>query len=190
MKTPNGDLDSWPDPASSNARRSVFAQDLVVEGDATSSGPIEVRGNVIGSLRAPEITVAGSGRGEGSIVAPVLVVLGAVSGTASARSVQRAPSAVVQADVTHERIAIEVGAELDGRLQRKASQISQRKVWRQHLAGRQIAPPHLLSKGLRCCPLRFFHGGASLESCPSMRSDPAPGPQDGDVSTASPQHRC
>lgn len=120
MKTPNDDLDRWPDPVSSNARRSVFAQDLVIEGDASSSGPIEVQGNVVGSLRAPEITVASSGRVEGSVVAHDLVVLGAVSGMISARNVQLAPSAVVQADVTHERIAIEVGAELEGRLQRKA----------------------------------------------------------------------
>lgn len=119
MKTPNGDLDPWPNPASSNARRSVFAQDLVVEGDASSSGPIEVQGNVVGSLRAPEIIVAGSGRVEGSVVTHDLVVLGAVSGIISARNVQLAPSAVVQADVTHERIAIEAGAELEGRLQRK-----------------------------------------------------------------------
>jgi cytoskeletal protein CcmA (bactofilin family) len=118
MKTPHGDLDRWPDPAGANARRSVFAQDLVVEGDASSRGPIEVQGNVVGSLLAPEITVAGSGRVEGSVVD--LVVLGAVSGRVSARNVQLAPSAVVQADVTHERIAIDAGAELEGRLQRKA----------------------------------------------------------------------
>ena len=119
MKTQHGDLDRWPEPVSPNARRSIFAQDLVVEGDATSSGPIEVQGNVVGSLRAPEITVAGSGRVEGSVVAHDLVVLGAVSGMISARNVQLASSAVVQADVTHEQIAIEAGAELEGRLQRK-----------------------------------------------------------------------
>ena len=113
MKTQHGDLDRWPDPVSPNARRSIFAQDLVVEGDATSNGPIEVQGNVVGSLRAPEITVAGSGRVEGSVVAHDLVVLGVVSGRVSARNVQLAPSAVVQADVTHEQIAIEAGAELE-----------------------------------------------------------------------------
>ena len=101
MNTPNGDLDRWPDPAVANARRSVFAQDLVVEGDATSNGPIEVQGNVVGSLRAPEITVAGSGRVEGSVVAHDLVVLGVVSGRVSARNVHLAPSALVQADVIH-----------------------------------------------------------------------------------------
>jgi cytoskeletal protein CcmA (bactofilin family) len=47
-------------------------------------------------------------------------VLGAVSGTISARNIQLAPSAVVHADVIHERIAIEAGAELEGRLLRKA----------------------------------------------------------------------
>ena len=120
MKTPHGDLDRWPDPVSPNARRSIFAQDLVVEGDATSSGPIEIQGNVVGSLRAPEITVAGSGRVEGSVVAHELVVLVAVSGMIAARNVQLAQSAVVHADVIHERIAIEAGAELEGKLQRKA----------------------------------------------------------------------
>jgi cytoskeletal protein CcmA (bactofilin family) len=120
MKTPNGDLDRWPDPAVANARCSVFAQDLVIEGDAFSGGPIDVQGNVVGSLRAPEITVAGSGRVEGSVVAHDLVVLGAVSGMISARNVQLAPSALVQADIIHERIAIEAGAELEGRLHRNA----------------------------------------------------------------------
>jgi cytoskeletal protein CcmA (bactofilin family) len=46
-------------------------------------------------------------------------VLGAASGTISAQIVQLAPSAVVQADVVHESIRIEGGAELEGRLQRK-----------------------------------------------------------------------
>lgn len=91
MKTLHGDLDRWPDPASSGARRSVFAQDLVVEGDAYSIGTIEVQGNVIGSLRAPEITVAGSGRVEGSVAAHDLAVLGAVSVTCHWSFIQLRP---------------------------------------------------------------------------------------------------
>jgi cytoskeletal protein CcmA (bactofilin family) len=120
MKTSNGDLDRWPDPTGSNLRRSILAQDLIVEGDVTSSGPIDVQGRLVGLLRAPQVAVAGSGRVEGSIVAHDLSVLGAISGTISARNVQLAPSAVVRADVIHDRIAIEAGAELEGKLQRKA----------------------------------------------------------------------
>lgn len=120
MKTPHDDLDRWPDPASSNARRSVFAQDLVVEGDVTSLGPVDVHCKIIGSMRAPDIVIAGSGRVEGSVVANDLSVLGAVSGTISARNVQLAPSGVVHADISYERIAVEAGAELEGRLQSRA----------------------------------------------------------------------
>jgi cytoskeletal protein CcmA (bactofilin family) len=120
MKTPNGDLDHWPDPAGLNSRRSVIAPDLLVEGDVTSKGPIDVQGKILGSVRAPGVVVDGSGRVEGSIVAHDLSVLGVVSGTISAQNVQVAPGAVVNADVIHERIVIEAGAELEGRLQRKA----------------------------------------------------------------------
>lgn len=120
MKTPHGDLDRWPDPAGANARRSVFAHDLVIEGDATSGGPVDVHGKFIGSMRAPDIVIAGSGRVEGSVVANDLSVLGAVSGTISARNVRLAPSAVVHADISHERIAVEAGAELEGSLQSRA----------------------------------------------------------------------
>jgi cytoskeletal protein CcmA (bactofilin family) len=46
-------------------------------------------------------------------------VLGVISGDILARQVRLAPSAVVHADVTHDRIVIEPGAELEGRLARK-----------------------------------------------------------------------
>lgn len=111
MKTPNGALDRWLDQTGANVRSSVLAHDLVVEGDVTSSGPVDIQGYVV---------VAGSGRIEGSIVAHSLKVLGTASGTILARNVRLAPSAVVHADISHERIAVEAGAELEGSLQSRA----------------------------------------------------------------------
>ena len=119
MKPPNDDLQHWPDAAGPNSRPSVFAHDLVVEGDVTSSGPIEIQGKVVGLVRAPNVGIADSGRVEGSVVASDLSVLGMVSGEISARNVQLAVSARVHANVLHDRIAIEAGAELEGRLHRK-----------------------------------------------------------------------
>ena len=49
------------------------------------------------------------------------------------------------------------------------------------MAGRQIAPPHLPSEGLRCRSLRFFNGSTGFDARPAVGPDPAPGPQDGDV---------
>ncbi|ACM04226.1 Polymer-forming protein [[Luteovulum] sphaeroides subsp. megalophilum] len=120
MKTPNGQTASWPAPAAPDMRRSVVAPDLVVEGEMTSAGPVDVQGTVVGGVEAPEVVVAEAGRIEGSVTAHDLAVLGRISGSVSARQVRLGPSAVVQAHVLHERIAIEAGAELDGRLQRKA----------------------------------------------------------------------
>lgn len=110
---------NWPDAAKANASRSVLASDLVIEGDVTSDGPVDVQGRIVGSARSPEVVIASTGRIEGAVTAHSLSVLGFVSGSIAARHVQLSPSAVVHADVLHERFAIEAGAELEGRLQRK-----------------------------------------------------------------------
>jgi cytoskeletal protein CcmA (bactofilin family) len=117
---PNDKLPIWPDATGASARRSILAEGLVIVGDVTSEGPIEVHGKIVGSARAPEVVVAATGRIEGSVSAHDLSVQGFASGSVSARHAQLSPTAVIHADVLHERIAIEAGAELEGRLQRKA----------------------------------------------------------------------
>lgn len=117
--TLNDKFPIWPEAARANARRSILASDLVIEGDVTSEGAVDVHGKIVGSARAPEVVVAATGRIEGAVSAHDLSVLGFVSGSVSARYVQLSPAAVVHADVLHERIAVEAGAELEGQLQRK-----------------------------------------------------------------------
>lgn len=108
----------WPEPAQSGARDSVLASDLLVEGDVVSKGPVQVHGKIMGRVHAPDVVVASPGIIEGSVVALELTVQGAVSGDIAAKRVSFAASAVVLADVTHEQIAIESGARIEGRLKR------------------------------------------------------------------------
>ena len=115
----NDKISNWPGAAQANARRSLLAADLVIDGDVTSDGPVDVHGKIVGSASAPEVVVAATGRIEGTVSAHDLSVLGFVSGSVSARHIHLSPSAVVHADVLHERIVIEAGAELEGRLQRR-----------------------------------------------------------------------
>lgn len=115
----NDKIPNWPEAAQANARRSLLAVDLVIDGDVTSDSPVDVHGKIVGSASAPEVVVAATGRVEGTVSAHDISVLGFVSGSVSARHVQLTPSAVVHADVLHERIMIEAGAVLEGRLQRK-----------------------------------------------------------------------
>lgn len=116
---PNDKIPNWPEAAHANARRSLVAADLVIDGEVASDGPVDVHGKIVGSASAPEVVVAATGRVEGTVSAHDLSVLGFVSGSVSARHVQLSPSAVVHADVLHERIVIDAGAVLEGRLQRK-----------------------------------------------------------------------
>lgn len=115
MKNPNRDLDSWPDPASSNAAAAFSLRTLSSKAMPT---PVD-------RSRSKATSLAHCERQRSSWLAQVALMVsssptGTVSGAISARHVQLAPGAVVQADVIHERIAIEAGAELEGKLQRKA----------------------------------------------------------------------
>ena len=109
----------WPEPAKAGARRSVLAADLTIDGDVTSTGPVEVQGRISGQVTAPDILIASGGAIEGSAIANDLSVQGHISGCVDARNVSLAASAVVQADIFHERIAIEPGAGFEGQLKRR-----------------------------------------------------------------------
>ena len=108
----------WPEPVKAGARRSILAADLVVDGDVTSIGPVDVQGRVAGQVKAPEVLIAPTGVIDGTALAHDLTVQGQISGAIEARTVSLAASSVIQADVTHERIAIEAGAQIEGRLKR------------------------------------------------------------------------
>lgn len=111
---------AWSDAAAFGANRSRLAEDLEIDGDVSSEGPVDILGKIKGTVRASDVLISAQGRIVGSIVALSLSVHGTVEGKIQARSVSFAGSARVQADILHELIAIETGAGLEGRLKRKS----------------------------------------------------------------------
>ena len=89
---------------------------MEIDGDVSTTGPIDV----MGSLTAPEVLVSVTGRIAGQVTALDISVLGTIDGTIAAKSVLLSGSARVQADITHETIAVEAGAQFEGRLKRKS----------------------------------------------------------------------
>ena len=109
----------WPDAAAVGAKRSRLAEDMEIDGDVSSSGPIDILGKITGTVRAPEVLISAQGHVVGTVTALGLSVLGTIDGKIQARSVSVAGSARVQAEVFHELIAIETGAQLEGWLKRR-----------------------------------------------------------------------
>lgn len=110
---------TWPDATQAGAQPSVLSEDVQIDGEVRSTGPIELSGKITGQLTAPEVTIKANGSVNGRVNALNLTVQGGVEGTIMAKAVTLAKTAVVQAEITHELITIETGARLEGSLRRR-----------------------------------------------------------------------
>lgn len=94
---------------------SLIAESVAVEGDLASDGDVHLDGAIKGDLRVTRLTIGESGRVEGAVRAETVEVRGAVLGSISARQVRLCATARVTGDITHGELAVEAGAEFEGR---------------------------------------------------------------------------
>ena len=107
-----------PRPAASpgaNAGRSVLGADLRITGEITTTGSVEVLGEIDGNLSAHGLTIGAAGLMRGSVQAHTVEVKGKLDGKVTCESFTLRSSAEVKADVTTSGIVIESGAVMDGR---------------------------------------------------------------------------
>jgi cytoskeletal protein CcmA (bactofilin family) len=102
---------------------SIVSADLRIKGNLDSEGDIQINGVVDGDVRSRLVTVGESGVINGSVRADVLRVMGTVNGRITARAVEILHTAKVTADVDHETLAVEAGAQLHGFCKRPDSQV-------------------------------------------------------------------
>lgn len=98
--------------------RSVLSADIRLSGDLTSSGTVEVLGEINGDIVAQTLIVGGEGRVVGTVRAETLEVRGTLEGKASCVSFTLRAAAQVTAEVNYETLVIESGAQVDGRFAR------------------------------------------------------------------------
>lgn len=98
--------------------RSVLSSDIKLTGDLTSSGTVEVLGEVNGDIVAQTLIVGGEGKVTGTVRAETLEVRGRLEGKASCVSFTLRAAAQVSAEVNYEMLVIENGAQIDGRFAR------------------------------------------------------------------------
>ncbi len=98
--------------------RTVLAADIRLSGDLSSTGTVEILGEVSGDITAQTLIVGAEGLVKGSVSAEVVEVRGTLDGKVSCLSFTLRSSAVVTAEVNYDILIIESGAQIDGRFKR------------------------------------------------------------------------
>lgn len=104
-----------PTIGSNSGNRSVLSADLKIVGEITSSGAVEILGEVEGTVTAQTLTIGGEGRMTGDVSAEVVEIKGKLDGRVSTQSFTLRAAAQVKADVGYSTLVIESGAQIEGR---------------------------------------------------------------------------
>lgn len=104
-----------PSAPGTNSARSVLGADLRITGEISSSGSVEVLGEIEGNITANGLSIGQEGRVKGSINAHTVEVKGKFDGKVSCESFTLRASCEVKADVNAVALVIESGARIEGR---------------------------------------------------------------------------
>jgi cytoskeletal protein CcmA (bactofilin family) len=110
-------------PVTDASAKSVISNDLKIIGQGLkiiSQGTLQVDGEVEGDVRGTEVIIGEKGRVTGTVAAERVIVRGTISGVIRGMTVTLQASSRVEGDIHHMSLAIEQGAEFDGRCKRPA----------------------------------------------------------------------
>ena len=106
-----------PKTSTESKTASVFAHDLVVNGDVDNKGDLRIEGQVHGSVTGHgTITIAEQGEVVGNVEGRQVIVMGRVEGNVKgAEKVEVLEKATGKGDVVSARISVEEGASVSGK---------------------------------------------------------------------------
>lgn len=99
----------------SSNNRSILSSDLKITGDISSTGTIEVLGEIEGTLSAHGLVIGGEGRVSGQVSAETVEVKGRLDGRVDSQTFTLRAAAQVTADISYTTLVIESGAQIEGR---------------------------------------------------------------------------
>lgn len=95
--------------------KSVLASDLRITGEVSSTGTIEVLGEIEGNITARGLIVGAEGRMNGTVSAETVEIKGRLDGRVATQAFALRATAEVAADVTYSTLVIESGAQIEGK---------------------------------------------------------------------------
>lgn len=95
--------------------RSILGPDLKILGEISTTGAVEILGEVEGTIQAQGLIVGPDGRVTGDVVADTVEIKGKLDGKVQSQAFTLRAAAQVTADVNYATLVIESGAQIEGR---------------------------------------------------------------------------
>ncbi len=99
---------------------SILSRDLIVTGEISTDGDVQIEGRLEGNIKATTLTIGEQGAVNGKINAGKVLIRGKVTGKINANSIEMAETANVLADLEQDHLIIANGAFFDGKCTRKS----------------------------------------------------------------------
>ena len=117
LETPNVNMNRTKPAAMGTGARplSSFGAGLLIEGNITGTGDLHLDGTVRGDVKVGHLIVGEAGNIEGKVEAETIEVRGRIVGSITGKQIKLQATAYVEGDITHEQLAIDVGAFFQGR---------------------------------------------------------------------------
>lgn len=119
------------------AAETVIGADLIIIGNVTSKGTVRLEGTLTGDMKCVDFVVEQSGSVSGNIEADQVSINGQVKGRIHAQNVMLKASAIVEGDIHHKGIGIELGAQYEGCL--KTIKDEKAILWNNNISQLQAA---------------------------------------------------
>jgi len=103
---------------------SILSRDLVITGEISTDGDVQIEGRLEGNIKATTLTVGEQGAVNGKITAGTVLIRGKVTGKINANTIEMAETANVMADLVQDHLTIANGAFFDGKCSRKTKPAS------------------------------------------------------------------
>ena len=109
---------------SSGPRISAIGEDLVITGNVTSKGEIQLDGQLHGDIHCVSLILGENSQLEGNVIAEDVVLRGRLIGSVRALRVTLQSKCHVEGDLVHQSLAIEQGAFFEGKSRRADDPLS------------------------------------------------------------------
>jgi cytoskeletal protein CcmA (bactofilin family) len=117
-----------PNRGASKMVPSIIGEDLMITGNITSKGEVQVDGEIHGDIRCSSLLIGDKSQVNGGVVAEDVVVRGHLVGSIRGLRITLQAPSHVEGDIFHQSLAIEEGAYFEGQSRRSDNPLEEIKA--------------------------------------------------------------